>query len=112
MNVNRIAAVVVALVALLIVPTNALAAKKGPDTAAAPSGCATQTYQYDSGGTPGSGPANDPLFARQWALDQVNAPEHGHAAHAAPAQPSRSWTPAWTSSTRTSARSWSRAMTL
>jgi subtilisin family serine protease len=74
MNVNRIAAVVVALVALLIVPTHALAAK-GPNTAAAPSGCATQTYQYDSGGTPGSGPANDPLFARQWALDQVNAPE-------------------------------------
>jgi subtilisin family serine protease len=75
MNVNRIAAVVVALVALLIVPIQGLAAKKGPNTAAAPSGCATQTYRYDSGGTPGSGPANDPLFARQWALDQVNAPE-------------------------------------
>ncbi len=75
LNVNGIAAVVVALVALSIVPAQALAAEKGPNGAAAPSGCATQTYQYDSGVTPGSGPVNDPLFARQWALDQVNARE-------------------------------------
>jgi subtilisin family serine protease len=63
LNVKRITAVVVALVALLIVPAAAAAA------------CPTQTYQYDSGGAAGSGPVNDPLFARQWALDQVNAPE-------------------------------------
>jgi subtilisin family serine protease len=73
--VKRITAVVVALVALLIVPAQAPAAKKAAKQAGPPSGCATQTYQYDSGGAPGSGPVNDPLFARQWALDQVNAPE-------------------------------------
>jgi subtilisin family serine protease len=72
LNVKRIAAVVVALVALLIVPGQALAAKKAAKRAPA---CATQSYQYDSGGAPGSGPVNDPLFARQWALDQLNAPE-------------------------------------
>ena len=73
---KRIAAVV-ALVALLIVPAG-VSAKKGGQSgkkAAPTSGCATQTYQYDSGGAPGSGPVNDPLFARQWALDQLNAPE-------------------------------------
>jgi serine protease len=78
LNVKRIAAVAVALAALLIVPTQAPAAKKdgqGAGKSAAPSGCATQTYQYDSGGAPGSGPVNDPLFPRQWALDQLNAPE-------------------------------------
>ena len=70
---KRITAVVVALVALLTVPAQAPA--KGSAKAAAPSGCPTQIYQYDSGGSPGSGPVNDPLFAHQWALDQVNAPE-------------------------------------
>ena len=39
------------------------------------SACSTQSYAYDTGGAPGSGPVNDPLFAKQWALDQVNAPE-------------------------------------
>jgi subtilisin family serine protease len=75
--VKRIAAVVVALVALLIVPAQAPAAKNGQGgkKAGPPSGCTTQTYQYDSGGASGSGPVNDPLFARQWALDQLNAPE-------------------------------------
>jgi subtilisin family serine protease len=65
--VKRIAAVVVALVALLIVPAQAPAAEA--------SGCTTQSYRYGTGGAPGSGPVNDPLFPRQWALDQVNAPE-------------------------------------
>jgi len=72
--VNRIAAVVVALIALLILPAQAPAAKQAK-RAGQPSGCVTQSYGYDSGGAPGSGPANDPLFARQWALDQMNAPE-------------------------------------
>jgi subtilisin family serine protease len=67
--VKRIVAVVVALVALLVLPVQANAA----GTAAAP--CAGQTYSYDTGGAPGTGAVNDPLFARQWALDQVNAPE-------------------------------------
>ena len=63
---KRFAAVVVALGALLVVPAGA---------SAQGSGCPTPSYSYDSGGAPGSGPANDPLFARQWALDQLNAPE-------------------------------------
>jgi subtilisin family serine protease len=75
LNVNRFAAVVVALVALLIVPAQAPAAKKAGKRAGPAPGCPTQTHQYDSGGAPGSGPVNDPLFARQWALDQLNAPE-------------------------------------
>jgi subtilisin family serine protease len=77
LNVKRIAAVVVAIVALLIAPAGALAKKdgRGAKQAGPASGCATQTYQYDSGGPPGNGPVNDPLFARQWALDQLNAPE-------------------------------------
>ena len=74
---KRFAAVVVALVALLIVPAGALAKKggQGGGKAAPAAGCVTQTYQYDSGGAPGTGPVNDPLFASQWALDQLNAPE-------------------------------------
>jgi subtilisin family serine protease len=75
LNVKKIVAVVVALVALLVVPAQGLAAKKGPQRPAAAAACTTQSYQYDTGGAPGSGPANDPLFPRQWALDQVNAPE-------------------------------------
>ena len=74
MNVKRITAVVVALVALLVVPAQA-PAKKGSKRAAVSASCPTQSYRYDTGGSPGSGPVNDPLFARQWALDQVNAPE-------------------------------------
>jgi subtilisin family serine protease len=42
---------------------------------AANAACTTQTYHYDSGGPPGNGAVNDPLFAKQWALDQINAPE-------------------------------------
>jgi subtilisin family serine protease len=75
LNVKRITAVVVALVALLAMPAHGLAATKDPNQAQAAAACATETYQYDSGGAPGSGPVNDPLFARQWALDQLNAPE-------------------------------------
>jgi subtilisin family serine protease len=46
--------------------------KGGPP---APKSCTTTTYTYDSGGAPGSGAVNDPLFAQQWGLDQINAPE-------------------------------------
>jgi subtilisin family serine protease len=77
--VKRIAAVVVALVALLVMPAQGLAkkgsGKKGSQKPAAAASCSTQSYTYDSGGAPGTGPVNDPLFPRQWALDQVNAPE-------------------------------------
>jgi serine protease len=76
LNVKRITAVVIAVVALLIVPAQAPAAKKAKRERASAAGtCTTQSYQYDTGGAPGSGPVNDPLFARQWALDQINAPE-------------------------------------
>jgi serine protease len=38
--------------------------------------CAAPSGSYDSGGAPGvASPVNDPLFARQWGLDQVNAPQ-------------------------------------
>ena len=40
-------------------------------------GAATCTHDasaYSNGGAPGSGPVNDPLFARQWGLTQVKAP--------------------------------------
>ena len=63
---KRITAVVVAIVALFIV-------FGAPAASAAP--CTPQTYSYDTGGAPGTGPVNDPLFAKQWALDQINAPE-------------------------------------
>src|SRR5215208_3576746 len=66
LNVKRITAAVVAIVALFIVFA-------APAANAAP--CTPQTYSYDTGGAPGSGPVNDPLFAKQWALDQINAPE-------------------------------------
>jgi serine protease len=42
--------------------------------AAKPGGCTVQSSRYDSGGPPGSGAVNDPLFARQWGLDQIHAP--------------------------------------
>jgi subtilisin family serine protease len=37
--------------------------------------CTTPASGYDTGGVPGSGQVNDPLFAEQWALDQINAPQ-------------------------------------
>jgi subtilisin family serine protease len=63
---KRITGLLFALVALFIV-LGAPAANAAP--------CTTQTYQYDTGGAPGTGAVNDPLFAKQWALDQINAPE-------------------------------------
>src|SRR3954452_6215940 len=58
--------VLVAVAAVLTLPGTAAAAKS--------SRCAVQTYTYDTGGSPGSGVVNDPLFARQWGLDQIHAP--------------------------------------
>jgi subtilisin family serine protease len=65
LNVKRITAVVGAIVALFIVF----------GAPAANAACTTPSYTYDTGGAPGNGPVNDPLFAKQWALDQINAPE-------------------------------------
>lgn len=56
------------LVCALLIAGPAAAEAKACDSPAA--------YSYDSGGRPGTaGPANDPLFARQWGLDLINAPE-------------------------------------
>ena len=63
---KRITAVVIAIAALFIV--------FGAPAANAQQ-CSPQSYSYDTGGAPGGGPVNDPLFAKQWALDQINAPE-------------------------------------
>jgi serine protease len=61
---------VLAIAGALAVPSTALAGKaKG-----GAGGCAVQSYSYDSGGSPGTGVVNDPLFASQWGLDQINAP--------------------------------------
>lgn len=64
----RTAAALILCAALSILPAAGSSAKP-------PSSCTTATQTYSSGGAPGSGPVNDPLFARQWGLDQVNAPE-------------------------------------
>ncbi|MFL5780559.1 MAG: S8 family serine peptidase [Thermoleophilaceae bacterium] len=42
--------------------------------AASADACRVPASGYDRGGSPGSGPANDPLFAKQWGLRQINAP--------------------------------------
>jgi serine protease len=36
--------------------------------------CTVERHEYDKGGAPGSGFPNDPLYPRQWGLDQINAP--------------------------------------
>lgn len=44
---------------------------------AAPAGAAAADCgagTYDTGGSPGSGAVNDPLFGKQWGLDQIHAP--------------------------------------
>jgi subtilisin family serine protease len=68
--VRRMAAVVAALCALVVVLVAA------PGASAQAGSCSGQGGgSYDTGGAPGAGAVNDPLFSRQWALDQVNAPE-------------------------------------
>jgi subtilisin family serine protease len=70
----RISTITIAVV-LLATPSAAPAAKGGQPGPPAPKPCTPQTFSYDTGGAPGSGAVNDPLFAHQWGLDQVNAPE-------------------------------------
>lgn len=77
---RRVLAVAVVPFLVLALAASASAAKGGNGAAKGgkggpPSGCTVPTYSYDTGGTPGSGAANDPLFASQWGLDQINAPE-------------------------------------
>jgi subtilisin family serine protease len=64
---------VVAVFAAVLVPS-ASAARKAPK-GGPPADCTTTSYSYDTGGSPGSGAVNDPLFAKQWGLDQIDAPE-------------------------------------
>jgi serine protease len=69
------ASVVSALVASVFaaaVPSG-LAASGNPASGAARTGCTTTTYGYDTGGAPGSGAVNDPLFTMQWGLKQIRA---------------------------------------
>jgi subtilisin family serine protease len=47
-----------------------LAAPAGASAAS----CTVPASGYDKGGAPGSGPANDPLFKKQWGLGQIHAP--------------------------------------
>ena len=67
--------VLLALLAFLAFASPALGAKGKAGTGGPPTGCTVQAYSYDTGGAPGSGAVNDPLFPRQWGLDQINAPE-------------------------------------
>jgi len=65
----------VVLFAFLAFAQPVLAAKGKAKPGGPPTGCAVQSYTYDTGGAPGSGAVNDPLFPRQWGLDRINAPE-------------------------------------
>jgi subtilisin family serine protease len=72
--------IAVTVVALLVAAPAAAgpSLSKAQHSLAQPSaaaGCTTQSYSYDSGGSPGSGAVNDPLFPRQWGLTQINAPQ-------------------------------------
>ena len=63
-----------ALSALLLVCLLAIA----PPALSKPSkqrACNVEAFDYDTGGDPGTGAVNDPLFARQWGLEQINAPD-------------------------------------
>ena len=75
--------VAVAGLVLMLAASPALAAKGGKGGQGAKGGqggsslqsCTVQSYAYDSGGQPGAGFPNDPLFARQWGLQQIHAPQ-------------------------------------
>lgn len=68
-------AVTIAIASACLVSAPVALGTKGQPGPPAPKGCTTTTYAYDSGGAPGSGGVNDPLFPKQWGLDQINAPE-------------------------------------
>src|SRR4051812_48876509 len=57
---------------LALIAAVALVALAAPGSASA--ACTHPPSAYDSGGTPGGGAANDPLFPRQWGLQQIKAP--------------------------------------
>ncbi len=59
----------------MLAASPALAAKGGRARAPSAATCPVQSYTYDSGGQPGSGFPNDPLFASQWGLQQIHAPQ-------------------------------------
>jgi subtilisin family serine protease len=71
--------VVVAVAVGMVVPSTALGKGNGgshgnagkPKAAAA---CSFPSSTYDTGGQPGTGVVNDPLFPKQWGLDQIHAP--------------------------------------
>ena len=66
-------ALVFAVMAMAAGP--AFAAKGGKaDRGGPPKGCTVESFSYDTGGDPGSGVVNDPLFERQWGLEQISAP--------------------------------------
>jgi subtilisin family serine protease len=77
MHVAGKVGVVLMIAALFVAPPVAAKPKREHGkarTAAATTSCSTTSYRYDSGGSPGSGAVNDPLFPRQWGLTQINAP--------------------------------------
>src|SRR5437764_11393558 len=65
----------------LLLPILAALALIGAAPAGAATTCSYPASAYSTGGTPGSGTANDPLFPRQWGLPLIKAPaawQHGY----------------------------------
>jgi subtilisin family serine protease len=56
---------------LLVLALAGPASAQGQDP---PEQCTHPASTYSSGGSPGSAPANDPLFKQQWGLTQIKAP--------------------------------------
>ena len=63
MKLGRLGAALLLVISLLSLPAGAPAAQN----------CEVGTYEYDAGGPPRSAFPSDPLFPRQWGLDQVKA---------------------------------------
>ena len=63
---------VIGLVTMALVP---LIGSDSHSSAAAADSCSPDPQAYDSGGLPSATYPNDPLFARQWGLEQINASE-------------------------------------
>ena len=71
---TRFTRVLIALVALALLAAPASALAKAKRTARAAASCGGAAGRYDTGGKPGTGFPNDPLYSRQWGLKQINAP--------------------------------------
>jgi len=74
---TRLTRALIALVALALLAAPAAQAKKHHRAAAkrtATTSCAGKSGTYDTGGKPGPGFPNDPLYSRQWGLTQIHAP--------------------------------------